>query len=72
MAKIINIHTGQEVLRPEEVFNDCTICECKFSDAEGGLKQGLIGMLAVSFCPTCFSGLLDMASYFLNRHEEDE
>ena len=45
--------------------------DCKFSEQEGGLQNGLIGMILFSLCPTCFSGMLDMAKHFLNI-EEDE
>lgn len=42
----------------------CTICDCKFTEDEGGLHNGYIGILPVSFCPTCFSGIFDMVDYF--------
>mgnify|MGYP001436501768 FL=1 len=51
---------------------DCTICNCKFSEQEGGLQRGVIGMISISFCPTCFSGVLDMADYFRGTDEEEE
>tara|TARA_Y100001973_G_C5063230_1_gene263794 strand:+ start:555 stop:761 length:207 start_codon:yes stop_codon:yes gene_type:complete len=66
---IINLKTGQE--KKLEYFK-CSICDCKFSEEEGGLQGGVIGMIAVYFCPTCFSGLLDMADYFRGRDEEEE
>tara|TARA_B100000287_G_scaffold64607_1_gene56097 strand:+ start:2669 stop:2875 length:207 start_codon:yes stop_codon:yes gene_type:complete len=66
---IINLKTGQE--KKLEYFK-CSICNCKFSEQEGGLQRGLIGMLVVSFCPTCFSGLLDMADYFRGTDEKEE
>jgi len=69
MTKIINIHTGME--KQLKMF-DCTICNCKFSEQEGGLQQGVIGMIPISFCPTCFSGVLDMADYFRGTDEEEE
>ena len=37
----------------------CTICQCDFSDDEGG-TLGYLGVLPVAFCPPCFSGLCDM------------
>ena len=37
----------------------CTICECIFTEDEGG-TLGDLGMLPVSFCPSCFSGLCEM------------
>ena len=69
MTKIINIHTGKE--KQLQMF-DCTICKCKFSEQEGGLQQGVIGMIPISFCPTCFSGIMDMADYFRGTDEEEE
>ena len=69
MAKIINLHTGKE---KELLMFDCTICNCKFSEQEGGLQRGVIGMIPISFCPTCFSGIMDMADYFRGTDEEEE
>ena len=66
---IINLKTGQE---KKLEYSKCSICDCKFSEEEGGLQGGVIGMIAVYFCPTCFSGLLDMADYFRGRDEEEE
>ena len=65
--KIINLKTGMENEIP---MYSCKICDCTFEEGEGGLHNGLIGMIAVSFCPTCFSGLLSMSDYF--RGEEIE
>ena len=65
MAKIINIHTGEEVIPPEEIEYTCSICDSTFTDAEGGVNKGYIGILPVSFCPTCFSGIMEMAHHFL-------
>ena len=69
MVKIINIHTGEE--KQLQIFK-CTICNCKFSEQEGGLQRGVIGMIPISFCPTCFSGVMDMADYFRGKDEEEE
>ena len=42
----------------------CSICSTKFDiDEEGGVS-GDIGILPVHFCPTCYSGVIDMASQF--------
>jgi len=70
MVKIINIDTGKEVIQPEEIHHTCSICDSKFSEAEGGMNTGLIGILPVSFCPTCFNGILEMAHYFDNRFKK--
>lgn len=69
MTKIININTGKEKEIP---MFECRICNCKFSEQEGGLMGGMIGMIPVSFCPTCFSGLLDMADYFRGPVDEED
>ena len=69
MAKIIDIKTGKE--KKIQTFK-CNICECEFTEQEGGLQDGMIGILPVSFCPTCFSGLLDMADYFRGDIEEEK
>ena len=54
----------------------CTICNCRFSEGEGGLHRGVIGMIPVFFCPTCFNGLLEMGDYFrssyIDRGTDDE
>ena len=70
MARIINIHTGEEVIPPEDTYHICSICDSKFSEAEGGMNNGVIGILPVSFCPTCFNGILEMAHYFDNRFKK--
>ena len=69
VTKIININTGK--VKQIETF-DCSICNCKFTEEEGGLQQGVIGMILISFCPTCFSGILDMADYFRGTDDEEE
>ena len=66
---IIDINTGKET---ELEYFKCSLCNCKFSEQEGGLQGGVIGMLTVYFCPTCFSGLLDMADFFRGTDEEEE
>ena len=72
MAKIININTGDVKKRPVIPTSNCSICDCRFSYEEGGLHNGAIGMLPVSFCPTCFSGLFDMVEYFKGESDEEE
>ena len=68
MVKVLNINTGKERVIP--TFK-CTICDCKFTEDEGGLQRGVIGMLPVSFCPTCFSGIMDMAEYFRDKDNKE-
>tara|TARA_R100000231_G_scaffold122114_1_gene92278 strand:+ start:273 stop:497 length:225 start_codon:yes stop_codon:yes gene_type:complete len=73
VAKIIDIHTGTELEYPQKIFNVCSICECTFCHKdEGGLIGGMIGMLPVSFCPTCLSGVLDMARQMLGIEDGQE
>jgi hypothetical protein len=49
----------------------CSVCSCDYTDDEGGI-QGYFGILPVSFCPTCFSCMCDMASQYLEPQEEVE
>ncbi len=64
MAKIVNIHTGEE--RTIETF-DCTICNDKFSENEAGLQRGIIGSTLVSLCPICLSGMFTLTEYINKR-----
>jgi hypothetical protein len=42
-------------------MEECSVCRCEFSlEDEGGIA-GEFGVLAVQFCPTCFSSMMDMA-----------
>ncbi len=52
----------------ETVDHKCSVCSCDYTDDEGGI-QGYFGILPVSFCPTCFSCMCDMASQFLEPEE---
>ena len=47
----------------------CTVCQCDFTDDEGGI-QGYLGILPVAFCPTCFAGLCDMVEQLNDRQWE--
>jgi len=69
MVEVINIHTGKK--RIIKTFN-CSICNSTFTEDEGGMDNGMIGILPVSFCPTCFSGILNMAEYFMDKSDEKE
>jgi hypothetical protein len=55
-------HTGTD--------HECSICQCEFTDDEGGI-QGYIGIIPVSFCPTCFAGLCDMVEQLYDKEWED-
>ena len=48
----------------------CTICQCDFTDDEGGV-QGYLGILPVAFCPTCFAGLCDLMRQLDEREWEN-
>ena len=49
----------------------CSVCSCDYSDDEGGI-QGNFGILPVSFCPTCFSCMCDMAAQYLDIDPDGE
>jgi|ETNmetMinimDraft_5_1059913.scaffolds.fasta_scaffold190056_1 hypothetical protein len=71
MTKIVNINTGNIIDKADIPTSECTICNCRFSEGEGGLHRGVIGMIPVFFCPTCFKGLFDMVEYF-NGEDDDK
>jgi hypothetical protein len=48
----------------------CSICQCDFTDDEGGI-QGYLGILPVAFCPFCFAGIDDMMQQLNEREWED-
>jgi hypothetical protein len=58
---------GQETIDQHQ----CSVCSCDYTDDEGGI-QGYFGMLPVSFCPTCFSCMCDMAAQYLDIGEDGE
>ena len=41
--------------------HECSVCRCTYTNDEGGVL-GYFGILPVSFCPTCYSSMVDMAS----------
>jgi hypothetical protein len=52
----------QQDLEHQEYLEEnhkCSVCQCDFTDDEGGIN-GYIGILPASFCPTCLSGVIDM------------
>ena len=48
----------------------CSVCQCDFTDDEGGV-HGDFGIIPVSFCPTCFSCMCDMAEQLDYREWEE-
>ena len=54
-------HTGTD--------HKCSVCQCEFTDDEGGI-QGYIGIIPVSFCPTCFAGICDMVEQLYDKEWE--
>jgi hypothetical protein len=54
----------------------CTICSGEFSLEDEGGNQGFIGMLPVTFCPTCSAGIHDFVesgcSWCIEREREEE
>ena len=52
-----------------EPGNACSICSADYEDEE--LVQGYFGILPVSFCPTCFGCMLDMASQYIGERTEE-
>ena len=56
----------------------CTICKQEFKESEeGGMENALIGMIEVSFCGWCLSGIIDMMEYLevkmivVKKHDEN-
>jgi hypothetical protein len=52
-----------------EEYQTCSVCCCEYHMDEGG-TEGFIGILPVSFCPTCFSGLCDMFQQYTENPED--
>ena len=57
-------------MEQETISHKCNVCCCDYTDDEGGI-QGYFGILPVSFCPTCFSSMCDMAEQFSSEPEEE-
>ncbi len=50
----------------------CSICDTTFDlQGEGG-TQGFLGILPVSFCPTCLTGILDLSQQLLPERTYNE
>ena len=70
MAKVVNIHTGEEVVVERVPKMECTICEGLFDLEEEGGTTGYFGMLMVAFCPFCLSSVLDMSRQMMDIKDE--
>jgi hypothetical protein len=60
--KLTSAEAHQQDLEHQEYLEEnhkCSVCQCDFTDDEGGIN-GYIGILPASFCPTCLSGVIDM------------
>jgi hypothetical protein len=49
----------KKILTAFEPKNICSICDSPYDDEEGGI-QGHFGILPVTFCTWCYSGVHDM------------
>ena len=70
MAKIVNIHSGEEVVVERIPKMECTICESFFDLEEEGGTTGYFGLLMVAFCPFCLSSILDMGRQMLDIEDD--
>lgn len=49
----------------------CTVCDSEFSlDEEGGIA-GYFGIIPVTFCPWCYSSMVDMVQQMTHLDEEN-
>lgn len=48
----------------------CNVCQCDFSLEEEGGASGSLGIIPVSFCPTCHAGLYHMYTAWYGEDEE--
>ena len=48
----------------------CSVCDGQYTMDEGGM-EGYIGILEVQFCPTCYSGILDMTAQVLGVNDDE-
>jgi len=53
-------------------MDKCTICSAEFSLEEEGGIDGHLGMIPIMFCPTCLSGIMDMADQINGVEDEDD
>ena len=72
MTRIINIHTGRERIIEKPPASECSICNAEFVIEEEGGMNGSFGILPVSFCPFCFTSIIDMVKQLSIDYEEEE
>ena len=73
MVKIVNINTGKEKVMKRPPASQCSICNTKFIVEDEGGVNGSFGILPVSFCPFCFTSIIDMVKQLgLDDGEEEE
>ena len=72
MAKIVNIHSGKEVVVERIPKMECTICEGLFDLEEEGGTTGYFGILMVAFCPFCLSSVVDMVKQMIDKFDEED
>lgn len=72
MARVINIHTGEDRVIEKKPATECTICKSEFDIKSEGGTSGYLGMLWIAFCPFCLSGLLDMTKQLLGIEDGEE
>ncbi len=49
----------------------CSICACNLYEDEG-VVHGCIGILPVQFCPTCYSGIVNMVDKLEDKNDLDK
>jgi len=65
----LSYDSAEDLLSP--VGKDCTICSTEYEDEDWGL-MGWIGMLPLSMCPNCSSGIFHMVLSMTSPEELEE
>jgi len=50
----------------------CNVCQCDFSLDEEGGASGCLGIIPVTFCPTCHAGLYHMYTQWYAEDDDGE
>ena len=50
----------------------CNVCGCDFSLEDEGGATGDLGIIPVTFCPTCHAGLYEMYTAWYGKDEDDK